>query len=460
MKNFLRLSAGSALAFLALATAVAPAAPLLTTLVAFDGTNGATPSAPLFQVASGEFYGTTSSGGTGGVGTIFRVSASGAFTNVMSFHGTNGAGPRAGLVLTPSGALYGTAYYGGLSNAGTIYKLTPEGIFSTLLSLANPTGGYPIAGLLVGRDGDLYGAAALGGANSAGAVIRVTTNGVLTQVFSFGFGGSAGDSPYGNLVQGNDGSLYGATFQGGANGQGTLFRLLTNGVLTTLHSFGGSNDGAKPYAGPVWGADGSLYGTTSFGGSNGVGTIYKLSTNGTYASLFSFSITNGAYPQAALLPGADGALYGTTYAGGVYTNASGDGYGTIFKLSTNGGLTTLHSFNHTNGASPAAPLILGADGDFYGTTENGGANDRGSVFRLRLTVPPPVFEQVTATGNSLALTWRSVAGEMYQIQFRTNLNQTDWLDLGNAVTATNSTAMMLDSVGPDPQRFYRAVLLH
>jgi uncharacterized repeat protein (TIGR03803 family) len=459
MKNLLRRSVGSALAFLALAAAVTPAAPSLTTLVAFDGTNGATPRAPLLQVASGAFYGTTSSGGAGSVGTVFRLTPSGAFTNVISFHGTNGAGPRAGLVLTPAGALYGTAYYGGLSNAGTVYRVTPDDTFATVVSLANPTGGYPIAGLLFGPDGDLYGTAALGGSNSAGAVIRVTTNGVLTQVFSFGFGGSTGDSPYGNLVSGSDGSLYGTAFQGGANGQGTLFRLLTNGALTTLYSFGGPNDGAKPYAGPVWGTDGSLYGTTSFGGTQGVGTIYKLTTNGTYTSLFSFAITNGAYPQAALLPGADGALYGTTYAGGVYTNASGDGYGTIFKLSTNGVLTTLHSFNHTNGASPAAPLVLGADGDFYGTTENGGANDQGSVFRLRLTAPPPVFEQVTATVDSLALTWSAVPGEMYQIQFRTNLNQPDWLDLGNAVTATNSTATLLDSVGPDLQRFYRAVLL-
>ena len=150
----------------------------------------------------------------------------------------------------------------------------------------------------------------------------------------------------------------------------------------------------------------------------------------------------------------------TTSAGGAYTNLSGLGYGTVFKLGTNGTFTTLASFDGTNGASPEAGLVQGADGNFYGTTTYGGTNGYGTVFRLSVIVPPPRFQTVTKAGTTLTLTWSATEGESYQMLYKTNLNQTVWSNLNNSITATNSTMTTLDATGPDRQRFYRILLLH
>jgi len=261
-------------------------------------------------------------------------------------------------------------------------------------------------------------------------------------------------------VQTSEGSLYGSAYQGGTNGNGTVFRVTTNGIFSVLHSFTGTNNGANPYAGLLQAADGVLYGTTFFGGAFGFGSIYKLTTNGVFSTLFSFGNTNGANPQAALIQVADGTLYGTTANGGLYTNQFGVGHGTIFKLTTNGSFSTLLSFNDTNGSHPLASLLLATDGSLYGTTANGGDSGNGTVFRLDIATPPqPVFQSVVQTGSVVTLVWSSLAGQRYQIQTKSNLSQPDWSDFGSTIIATNVTATVSDNVGPDNQRFYRAVLL-
>ena len=176
-------------------------------------------------------------------------------------------------------------------------------------------------------------------------------------------------------------------------------------------------------------------------------------------TLVSFNSTNGANPSAALVQDSDGSFYGTTSAGGAYTNLSGLGYGTIFKLGTNGTLTTLVSFDGTNGASPEAGLIKTADGNFYGTTASGGTNGYGTVFRLSVIVPPPSFQTVTRAGTTLTLTWSATLGQNYQMLFKTNLNQSVWNNLNNSLIATNPIMTTLDAIGPDRQRFYRILLL-
>jgi uncharacterized repeat protein (TIGR03803 family) len=208
----------------------------------------------------------------------------------------------------------------------------------------------------------------------------------------------------------------------------------------------------------VQSADGSLYGTTYYGGINGQGTAFKLTTNGAFTTLVSFANTNGALPQAALVCGPDGNLYGTTSGGGAFTNQIGNGNGTVFKLATNGTLTTLISFNGTNGANPQSSLVQGADGSFYGTTANGGATGNGTVFRLSI-LQPPVFQLVSRTNNLLTLTWSASTGQRYQLEYTTNLNQLTWSNLGGPITAANATATASDMIGPDPQRFYRVMLL-
>jgi len=239
-------------------------------------------------------------------------------------------------------------------------------------------GPYPTATLTLGNDGNFYGTTEGGGSSGDGTVFNVTTNGVLTTLVSFV--GTNGESPQAGLTLGNDGNFYGTTGEGGSSGDGTVFKVTTNGVLTTLVSFGFTN-GAAPTAALTLGSDGNFYGTTEGGGitnstfSFGMGTVFKVTTNGVLTTLVSFAGTNGASPSAALTLGSDGNFYGTTSAGG-NINLNGDsGDGTVFKVTTNGVLTTLVSFGFTNGAAPTAALTLGNDGNFYGTTRGGGNDD-------------------------------------------------------------------------------------
>src|SRR5208283_2798495 len=195
------------------------------------------------------------------------------------------------------------------------------------------------------------------------------------------FGDTNGMFPQAGLTLGNDGNFYGTTSQGGSNGYGTVFNVTTNGVLTTLVSFGDTN-GISPQAALTLGADGNFYGTTSGG------TVYKVTTNGMLTTLASFATTNGAWPLAALTLDNDGNFYGTTIDGGNTNFMFPFGMGTVFRVTTNGTLTTLVYFAYTNGANPWGALTLGTDGNFYGTTDAGGNTNidnvwgAGTVFKV------------------------------------------------------------------------------
>ena len=226
-------------------------------------------------------------------------------------------------------------------------------------------GANPQAGLVQGSDGNFYGTTREGGTNDFGTVFQITPNGALTSLYSF-TGGSDGEYPMAGLVQGSDGYFYGTTW-GEMNPIGTVFKISTNGVLTTLYSFGGGNDGANPQAGLVQGSDGNFYGTTEDGGTNGSGTVFKISTNGVLTTLCSFgSLVEES--SSGLVQGSDGNLYGTS--GFVHGPNIVVSLGTVFKISTNGALTSLFSFTGgIDGAIPEAGLVQGSDGNFYGTTE-------------------------------------------------------------------------------------------
>jgi uncharacterized repeat protein (TIGR03803 family) len=221
----------------------------------------------------------------------------------------------------------------------------------------------------------------------------VTPNGVLTPLYGFS-GADDGGNPYAGLIQGEDGSFYGTTLQFGVNGLGTVFRVGTDGSFNTLISFNGTN-GAFPQGGVIQGPDGLLYGTTFTGGTNGFGTVFSLTTNGSLTILFSFNSTNGSSPAASLVRGTDGNYYGTTSAGGA------GGQGTAFRITTNGTLTTLLWFDGLNGADPESPLIQASDGNFYGTTAQGGTGfnpsaggGNGAMFKI--SVPTFVTNTITA----------------------------------------------------------------
>ena len=303
----------------------------------------------------------------------------------FNHNSTNGAFPFAGLTLGNDGNFYGTTY-GGYSGShgglGTVFKVTTNGTLTKLVYFNGSNGEYPYAALTLGNDGNFYGTTSYGGSHNDGTVFKVTTDGTLTTLYSF-TGGSDGAYPQAALTLGSDGNFYGTTFEGGSGGAGTVFKVTANGTLTTLVYFNGSN-GATPTAALTLGNDGNFYGTTGNGGNTytnragGYGTVFKVTANGTLTTLVSFALTNGAFPYAGLTLGNDGNFYGTTYSGGNTHLNGGNGYGTVFKVITNGTLTTLIAFNSTNGAYPQAALTLGNDGNFYGTTSYGA----GTVFKV------------------------------------------------------------------------------
>jgi uncharacterized repeat protein (TIGR03803 family) len=350
---------------------------VLTTVHAFTGgPDGATPLAGLMQGSDGSFYGTTQEGGRGNYGTAFKIDASGTLTTVFYF--TNTTYAQARLVQGTDGEFYGTTPKGGANGAGAIFRLSANGVFTTLYSLTGGSGSSVLkAGLLQGSDGNLYGTTYLGGTSGAGTLFRLSANGVFTTLHSF-TRGQDGGFPKAALVQDSDGNIYGTTPFGGASDEGTAFKLSPTGTLTTLHSFGG-----HPYAGLVRGRDGNFYGTTRFSGFGG--TVFKLSPAGVLTTLYAFrGEADGGYPQAALVQGTDGDFYGTTSSRG--TNAPDiEGYGTVFRISPAGALTTLHIFTGgDDGGYPQAALVQGTDGDFYGTTPPTFYEpaDHGTVFKI------------------------------------------------------------------------------
>ncbi len=241
-----------------------------------------------------------------------------------------------------------------------------------------------------GRDGNLYSTAPTGGAHGDGAVFSFSVStGLVTVLHSFA--GTDGSAPYSGLTLGTDGNFYGTTSAGGEYGAGTVFQITPAGTFTTLYNFTNGSDGGTPIAPPVEGADGNFYGTTSTGGAAvGCGTVYSITTSVTTPTIlhqFAGSAgSDGCDPVAPLVLGNDGYFYGTTYRGGTSVYQAG----TVFQISPAGSLVILHSFSYADGFEPNG-LILGIDGNFYGTTTVGGTSGSGEVFEITSAGTPPTI---------------------------------------------------------------------
>src|SRR5579875_1154142 len=244
----------------------------------------------------------------------------------------------------------------------------------------NPDGAQPSAGVIQGKDGALYGTTQYGGANGNGVVFKVNPDGSNFQVIH-NFNYFDGAQPSAGVIQGKDGALYGTTYGGGDNGFGVVFKVNPDGSkFQVLHTFS-YTDGANPYAGVIQGRDGALYGTTYGGGDNGDGVVFKINTNGSNFQVlysFDFMINDGSNVNAGVIQGSDGALYGTTEIGGAYDD------GVVFKIDTNGYYHLIYNFSANNNSDGAGPngVIQGNDGNLYGTTQSGGANGNGVIFRI------------------------------------------------------------------------------
>jgi uncharacterized repeat protein (TIGR03803 family) len=356
-----------------------------TTLHSFMGLDGARPFAGLVRGDDGAFYGTTWMGGQGS-GTVFRIDPAGSFAALHSFSGgSDGWGPFAGLVRGSDGGFYGPTWAGGTNNLGTVFRIDSSGTLTTLHSFSSGEGYRPYCALIQGADGKFYGPTRFGGASNLGTIYRVDSSGALTVLHSFAVGEARGIGEYasGGLVQASDGSFYGTTEGGGSNKAGTVFRVDASGALTTLHSFTGG-DGRSPQAALVEGTDHKFYGTTYSGGTSDAGTVFRIDTAGLFTTLYSFTGDgDGGFPAASLIQGTDGSFYGTTVGTADFDYPSGQG--TVFRINSSGALVTLYTFTGgTDGAFPEAPLLPGSDGSYYGTTLAGGANNLGTVFRIGL----------------------------------------------------------------------------
>lgn len=464
----------SCLLALSLLATSAEAGVTFTTLFSFNGTNGAVPEATLVEGADGLLYGTTIGGGTNGVsyggdGTIFRISTNGTFETLVFLDRSSAANPQAGLVQGSDGDFYGTTGFGGTRDWGVVFKISPAGVFSPVAEFQWPDAEYA-NGLVEGAERDFYGTAYYGGTNGGhGSIFRVSTNGIVTLLA--GFDGTNGAHPQASLLRDSDGNFYGTTVDGGTKGGwGTVFKMTPAGKLTTLVSFNGTN-GAAPMSPPVRAADGCLYGTTSAGGRSfagtpftGLGTVFKITPGGDLITLHFFAgyPNDGTRPMfGGLARGTDGNFYGTTQSGGA------NGSGTVFRISPAGSVSVLYAFSRpdyntqTNfdGASPAAGLIQATDGSFYGVTMDGGAYGKGVIFRLSINADPPVIEIARVSGGVLELAWNAVAGREYQLQSNPGLDATNWTNSGLPIKATNAVVTARVSIGPERQRFYRVVLL-
>jgi uncharacterized repeat protein (TIGR03803 family) len=344
----------------------------------------------------------------------------------------DGIDPFGGLIFDSTGALYGTTYgvisgSGGSLGTGTVFKLTPpstsggawtEAVLYNFCSQANCSdGGGPQAGVIMDASGALYGTTSGGGSGASffvagGTVFKLippsTPGGPWTESVLYSFCSqsncSDGSAPFAGLIMDASGALYGTTVYGGSGFNGTVFKLTppttaggawTESVLYSFCAQANCGDGALPYAGVIMDASGGLYGTTSGGGSNSEGTVFKLTPPSTAGGAWSESVlysfcsqprcSDGAFPQAGLIVDASGVFYGTTDEGGSAF------HGTVFKLTppTAGGSwseSVLHNFTgSTDGTIPVASLIMDTSGALYGTTRQGGPVNDGTVFKL---MPP------------------------------------------------------------------------
>jgi uncharacterized repeat protein (TIGR03803 family) len=425
---------------------------IVASLMPLDGIN---PQAGLTLGLDGNFYGTTRAGGSNNFGTIFRLTPQGSLTRLVAFNGTNGSFPQSTLTLGKDGNFYGTTTSGGSAKFfGTVFRFSTDGTLTTLASFdGTNSGSSPDCPLLIDTEGNLYGTAPQSGPGLRGTVFRVATNGVMTTLATFN--GANGATPRDGLVMGDDGNFYGTTASGGANNLGTVYRLTPGGALTTIFSFNNTN-GANPIGGLTFGKDGFLYGTTGFGGTNlGFGTIFKLSTSGDLTTLFNFRGTDGEEPSFRLIFGNDGKLYGTTSFGGDVDNSpSAIGSGSVFSITTNGIFSTLFLFHGVNGGNPAATLTLGPEGDLYGTAAQGGPGGGGTIFRVALA---PRFASVAnLPDRSLGLTATGPSGTSFRLWTSTNVVAPiqSWTMLTNAVFGAEDSFSYTDHPAVAVQGFY------
>jgi len=365
-----------------------------TTLYSFPAApGGSNPSSGVIEDSAGNLYGTTSVGGKWGAGVVYKVDPAGRETVLYSFTGgDDGQGPSYGVVRDTSGNLYGTTNTGGTAGVGAVYKLDPSGKETVLHSFTGLKDGSNPDGVVRDSAGNLYGTTTFGGAADDGAVYKLDPSGKETVLHSF-TGLSDGGEPQAGVILDAAGNLYGTATCGGGTGPGmgyclhggagVIYKVEPSGQETVLYTFTGGADGGSPFAGVVLDSAGDLYGTAYLGGAGGAGVVYKLDTVGNYTVLYSFTGgADGGGPTIGVVRDSAGNLYGTTLSGGLA--GCYKGCGVTYKLDPSGQETVLHSFTDGTDGGPPAGVILGPGNSLYGTTAVGGTVGTGVLYKLTL----------------------------------------------------------------------------
>jgi uncharacterized repeat protein (TIGR03803 family) len=477
---------------------------------------GATPTGPLLLLGN-TLYGATIHGGTNGTGCIYAVSTNGTgystlhifsavAANTSGFITNNdGADPGSGLIVSGT-TLFGTTWYGGINGEGTIFSIGTNGTGFTILHafaagatnaslnlITNSDGGTPVGGLTLFSSNMLFGAACYGGANGSGTVYGITTNGLgFTNLYNFSVlvssNNSDGANPYASLLLAGS-KLYGTAESGGTNGNGTIFAVNTNGTgFTNLHNFSKTvywttgpypnlytnSDGANSRSQIIM-VNNTLYGTATYGGLYGFGTVFTLATNGAgFTALHEFAagaidfsnfgLTNsdGAWPQPGVIF-SGGTLYGDCEYGGL-------GLGTVFSIATNNdAFTVLHYFPsgstltiypnlpNSDGAYPQTLLLL-SNGALYSSATYGGLNGSGDLYGVTIStvVAPPIpVLTITPQMTNAVVTWPTNSTG-YTLQSTTNLALANWSAVSPLPVVTGTNYVVTNAV-PGQAMFYRLI---
>ncbi|HEY6270518.1 MAG TPA: choice-of-anchor tandem repeat GloVer-containing protein [Terriglobales bacterium] len=348
-----------------------------TVLHSFSGKDGSLPGQRLTLDSAGNLYGSTV-GNFPSIGSIFELTPTGALKVLYAFtDGQNRLFTTGRLVLDSHGNLYGVDQTGGQFGEGSIFNLTPSGVFTVLYSFTGEGDGAFPNGVISDQQGNFYGTTNQGGTFNQGTVFRFRPGRGVTVLYTF-MGQADGGEPFDSaLYRDPQGNLYGTTmFDGGIMSLGVIFKVTPDGTESVLHTFLGGSDGAHPKGSLISDGKGNLYGSTSSGERLSGGTVFRITTSGVLTELHTFSGPDGYDPNAGLAMDAQGNLFGTTFSGGSSNE------GVVFEITPQDTETVLHDFSGTDGSTPYNGLITDPLGNLYGTTGFGGVFNQGTVFKV------------------------------------------------------------------------------
>jgi uncharacterized repeat protein (TIGR03803 family) len=361
-----------------LAAAGAPAGAQFNLIDNFTGgAQGEHQGGSLTRGPDGAFYGTLGSSVVT-CGTIYRVRPAEGVSVVHDFaDGAEGCGPSGKLLLASDGRLYGLAVRGGIRGYGVLYRFDTNGDYAVVANFADTGIQWALGELMEGQDGLLYGTSYNGGKHGEGTIFSVSKDGQRVNLLH-SFKERIGETPIGELLQLPDGSLIGTTIYGGRHGAGVIFKNDRHGGHTVLHHFTGKKDGSHPHSGLTWGSDGRLYGTAVAEGKDNAGVIYRINPDGAnFEVVHHGRWPSGAQPHARLVSAPDGQLLGAMALGG----GAGDGHGVIFSLTMAGEYRVLVRFDGAEmGGWPNLSVTDAGNGLFYGLTAVGGSHSWGTLF--------------------------------------------------------------------------------